>query len=68
MASECSSGLFSCDRVVTCLSSPQSGNSSTSCSGQTERGDKEKFDLHEWMKFVFLDDADEVCCCLFVCK
>ena len=62
MASECSSGLFSCERVTACLSSPLSGNSSTTCSGQAERGEKDKFDLHEWMKFVFLDDADEVCC------
>ena len=57
--------------VTTSLSSPQSANSSTTCSqaGSSsihtlERGElmcpKEKFDLLDWMKFVFLDDADEV--------
>ncbi|KAI6650251.1 hypothetical protein LOD99_5930 [Oopsacas minuta] len=71
MASECNSGLFNtCDRMegIGCLSSPHSGNSSTTCSqtgcgGQLDRGEvlpnKDKFDLHEWMRCVFLDDVDE---------
>ena len=70
---QCHSGIFGAtyDRlaVTTSLPSPQSANSSTSCSQGgnwthgLERGEvcpKDKFDLLEWLRFVFLDDADEV--------
>ena len=66
---QCSSATYERVAATTSLSSPHSANSSSTCSqaGSGTQGlervevcPKEKFDLLEWLRFVFLDDVDEV--------